>query len=103
MTDILPSGGLWPGAGPVDVVVIGILAVGVVEVPASMRRMRSMGLAPGAGDPSLARGTWTGVVMIRMPASVKTASDVPVITRHYRTVRDYERLPAATRFTSAGR
>jgi hypothetical protein len=30
------------GAGPVDVVVIGILAEGVVEVPAPMRRMRSM-------------------------------------------------------------
>jgi hypothetical protein len=42
MTDILPSGGLWSGAGPVDVVVIGILAEGVVEVPAPMRRMRSM-------------------------------------------------------------
>jgi hypothetical protein len=95
------------GAGPVDVVVIGILAVGVAEVPASMRRMRSMGLAPGAGDPSLAdrsaRGTWAGAVMIRMPASVKTASDVPVITRRYKTVRDHERLPAATRSASAGR
>lgn len=29
-------------AGPVDVVLIGILAEGVVEVPALMRRMRSM-------------------------------------------------------------
>ena len=85
VTDILPSGGLWPGAGPVGVVVIGILAVGVVEVPASMRRMRSMGLAPGAGDPSLAdrfaRGTWAGVVMIRMSGlgedSVRRAGDHP--------------------------
>ena len=31
-----------PGAGPVDVVVIGILAEGAVEVPAPMRRTRSM-------------------------------------------------------------
>jgi hypothetical protein len=54
MTDILPSGGPWPGAGPVDVVVIGTSAVGVVEVPAVDEEDAVDALAPGAGNSSLA-------------------------------------------------
>jgi hypothetical protein len=68
---------------PVGVVVIHVFAEGVVKMSPAGDEHTVGALAPGAGDPPLTdrvlrAGARTGVVMIRMPAAVKTASSASV-------------------------
>jgi hypothetical protein len=99
---VVGSRGVSPAVGcslaegpvrPVGVVVIDVFAEDVVEMSLTGDEEPVGALAPCAGDPRLqiafARGAWTGVVMIRRPAAVKTASNAAVYLASRSLIRNF--------------
>jgi len=84
---------------PVGVVVIDVFAESVVQVSPSGDEDAVGALAPRTGDPpqiAFARGARTGVVMTRMPAAVKTASNASVYLASRSLIKNFRpsvRLP----------